>query len=342
MNMYNWVEKMIYGGKKKAFPILTYPCVQLLNITVRELVADSSHQAVGMRLIADRYDMPAACAYMDLSVEAEAFGANAVYSADDVPTITGSIINNEEEADALQVPEVGAGRTGVNVEGIRKALKLITDRPVFAECTGPFSLAGRLMNINHIMVYCYEEPEMVHTVLQKGTEFIIKYVKALKEAGAHGVIMGEPLAGLLSPQLMSEFSSDYVRQIVDAVQDKNFIVIYHNCGNAVERLTEQILDTGCIAFHFGDSINMSNILKLIPRNYMVMGNVSPSRVFNNGTPTAMRLETTRLLEECSGYKNFVISSGCDIPPLTDFENIDTFFKTVESYQYKQNLYDMVD
>ena len=45
--------------------------------------------------------------------------------------------------------------------------------------------------------------------------------------------MSEPLAGLLSPQLIDEFSTDYVREIVSALQDKNFIFIYHNCGNAV-------------------------------------------------------------------------------------------------------------
>jgi len=28
--------------------------------------------------------------------------------------------------------------------------------------------------------------------------------------------------------------------------------------------------------------------------------------------------------------------------LTDFENIDIFFKTVESYYYRQSLYDIID
>ena len=157
MNMYNWVQKMIYG-EKKALPILSYPSVQLLYVTTKELVCDSRYQAMGMRLIADRYNMPAALAYMDLSVEAEAFGAHAVYAVDEVPTIIGTLISTEEEANALQVPPVGAGRTGVCVEAIRKALILINDRPIIAGCIGPFSLAGRLLNVNDIMVDCYDEP----------------------------------------------------------------------------------------------------------------------------------------------------------------------------------------
>jgi len=86
MNMYNWIEQRISTECKKALPILAFPAVQYLYITVRELVADLNHQAIGMRLVFDNYDMPAALGYMDLSVEAEAFGATAVYSPDEVLT----------------------------------------------------------------------------------------------------------------------------------------------------------------------------------------------------------------------------------------------------------------
>ena len=112
-------------------------------------------------------------------------------------------------------------------KGIEKAVKEITDRPVFAGIIGPFSLAGRLMDVTEAMIYCYEDPDMVHTVLQKVTDFLIRYANAYKAAGAHGIIMAEPLAGLLSPALSQEFSCDYVKKIVDAVQDDNFLVIYH-------------------------------------------------------------------------------------------------------------------
>ena len=46
---------------------------------------------------------------------------------------------------------------------------------------------------------------MVETVLEKVTEFLIAYTKAFKEAGANGVVMAEPAAGLLSPSLMDDF-----------------------------------------------------------------------------------------------------------------------------------------
>ncbi len=341
MNMYKWIENMIHTDYKKALPILSFPAVQDLFITVRELVASPVYQAMGMRMIADKYDMPAAVSYMDLSVEAEAFGAQAVYGADEVPTIIGTLISTPEEAEALKIPKLGTGRTGVNIEGIKKAVKIISDRPVFANCIGPYSLAGRLMNVNDIMLYCYEEPEMVHTVLRKATDFIMKYIKAFKNTGADGVILSEPLAGLLSPQLIEEFSSNYIREIVDSLQDESFIIAYHNCGNAVSKLTKEIVKTGCKVYHFGDAVNMKEILENMPEDCLCLGNISPSKQFRHGTPKSIRLDTQRLLETCKGHKNFLISSGCDVPPLTDWENIDSFFNTVESFYYRQRLFDMV-
>ena len=341
MNMYRWIEKMIYADEKKPMPILSFPSVQLLCVTVKELVADSNYQALGMKMLADKYDTAAAVSFMDLSVEAEAFGARCVYAADEVPTIIGNIVKTEEEAERLKVPEVGAGRTGVCLEGIRKALKLITDRPVFAGCIGPFSLAGRLMDVNEVMLYCYEEPDMVHTILRKVTDFLIAYILEYTKTGAHGIVMAEPLAGMLSPQLMEEFSSAYVKEIVEKTQDQGFVVIYHNCGNYVIQLIDQILDTGCLIYHFGDSIDMKEMMQRIPKDCLAMGNVSPSAQFLNGTPSSVRIETMRVLENCKEFPNFIVSSGCDIPPLTEFENIDAFFDTAKSFYYKQHLLDMI-
>jgi uroporphyrinogen decarboxylase len=112
----------------------------------------------------------------------------------------------------------------VNIEGVEKALKLIKDRPVFAGCIGPFSLAGRLMDVNEAMVNCYDEPEMVHVLFRKSNRiFVLIILKSNKKIGAHGIIMAEPLAGILSPGLMQEFSTEYVKKIVDEVQDENFM-----------------------------------------------------------------------------------------------------------------------
>lgn len=58
-----------------------------------------------------------------------------------MPTVAGSIVGDMDEAKALAIPAVGAGRTGIYVDAIRRAAEEITDRPVFAGVIGPLTAA---------------------------------------------------------------------------------------------------------------------------------------------------------------------------------------------------------
>ena len=334
MNMQAWLKEQMAADRRRAMPILSFPSIQLMGITVKDLIADSDVQARGMYEIARRCPTAAAVSMMDLSVEAECFGAQIRVSDDEVPTVVGSVVETPEDAEALQVPAFGTGRTGLYVEAISKALKLITDRPIFAGVIGPFSLAGRLMDMTQVMINCYEEPEMVHTTLEKATAFLLSYVKAYKAIGAHGVVIAEPAAGLLSPDFCGEFSSPYIRKIVNAVQDEEFIVIYHNCGDAVSRMVPQILETGAAAYHFGNAVSMEDMLRQMPGDVLTMGNVDPVSAIRNGTPEKVRQDTLSIMDACCKYPNFLISSGCDIPLAAPWENIDAFFAAVEEFYHK--------
>ena len=220
-----WLEEVKNSKQKLPMPILSFPCASLMGVSVGELTSNSDLQAKGMHLIAQRHKTLASVSMMDLSVEAEAFGATVRFSDDEVPTIVGALVTCPEEADALKIPTVQDARLPIYLQSIKKAKELITDRPVFAGVIGPFSLAGRLMDVSEAMVNCYVDPDMVHVILEKVTAFLIDYINEYKKIGANGVVMAEPLAGLLSPNLAKEFSHPYVKKIIDAVQDdERFLV----------------------------------------------------------------------------------------------------------------------
>lgn len=331
MNMHEWLEDIKSAPVKKPMPILSFPAVQLLGIGVDELLSDSSQYAKGMKAVADRTDALASVSFMDLSLEAEAFGAEIKYVEGEVPTVIGTLVEDEAAAEALQVPSVHSGRLDICFDGMKQALELINDRPVFAGIIGPFSLAGRLVDVNKAMLYCKKKPELLHTVLRKVTDFIIAYAREYKAIGACGVAMAEPLAGLLSPKLAAKFSEPYVREIAEALKSEDFIVIYHNCGNAALKQAESIYSTGCDAYHFGNAIDMEAMMEVTPPDTVAMGNIDPAEQFTNGTPETMRAATLELMEKCCRYPNFVISSGCDIPPGAKWENIDAFFAAAKEY-----------
>lgn len=330
-NMKQWVADTIAAPVKKATPVLSFPAVQLMGINVRDLISSSDFQAKGMKLVADKVPSGASVSLMDLSVEAECFGSTIRVTDDEVPTVIGAIVQDEDAAEALAVPEVGVCRTGIYIDAIRKASEQITDRPVFAGVIGPYSLAGRLMDVGEAMIYCYEEPDMVHIIMEKTTAFLINYCNAYKAAGANGVVMAEPLTGMLSPNLAEEFSHPYVKRIVDAVQTDEFAVIYHNCGDNVELMKDGIYSVGAMGYHFGNACTLANMLTGAPADVLIMGNVDPAGQINQGTPESVRAATHKVMEACVHAPNFVISSGCDIPPMSPWVNIEAFFAAVEEF-----------
>ena len=328
MNTAEYLWNAARRKPKGVLPILSFPAVSKMGVTVGELVRDAGLQARAMKTVAEELKTVAAVTLMDLSVEAEAFGARIRFADNEVPVITGQLVTDEDDAEALKVPEVGAGRTGTCLEAVRLAKAEITDRPVLAGVIGPYSLAGRLCDVTEIMYLCYDEPETVHAVLDKVTEFLTAYCLAFREAGADGVVLAEPLAGLLSPELADEFSNPYVKRIIDAVQTENFAVIYHNCGSSVAKMPEKIFALGAAGYHFGNAVSMKAMLEAAPKYALCLGNIDPAGELMHGTPESVTEATRKLMAECGEYENFLPSTGCDVPPGAKWENIYAFFKTI--------------
>lgn len=320
--------KKILANRAKTIPVLSFPSTQLLGITVNELIASAECQAKGMKAIADRCNIGASLNMMDLSVEAEAFGAQIKFSDEEIPTVTKGIIDDITEAAEIKIPAVGTARTGIYIEGVKKAKEIIKDIPVFCGVIGPYSLAGRLFDMTELMMECYDSPDEVNELLEKCTAFITEYIKAFKAAGADGVVMAEPAAGLLSPSLAEEFSMPYVKAIFDAVNDDDFVICYHNCGDAVLDMADEIAKLPADIFHFGNAVTLADMIPKMPENALVMGNVDPV-LFRTGTPDEIKAAVQKVYDECHGYDNFMLSSGCDIPAAAKWENLDAYFEKVK-------------
>ena len=228
-----------------------------------DVVKDGQSQGECVKAVATKYPSAASITIMDLSVETEAFGSMIRFAENEVPTAIGIIVDNANAANALKVPRVGDGRTGEYIRAASLVANTITDRPVFGCHIGPFSLAARLYGMTEIMVKLRKEPEMIHTVLDKCADFLVEYAKAYKDAGVNGIVIAEPAAGLISPVQCETFSSKYVARIVSAVQDENLMVILHNCGNTM-KLVPAILKTGAMGIHFGNAVDMVQIMPQIP------------------------------------------------------------------------------
>ena len=183
----------------KLLPVLSFPIAKKLGHSVGEFVKSADLQAETMAWIARNTPVDVVLGPMDLSVEAEAFGATVRFGEDEVPAVTGQLVDDEDAVAELAVPPPDAGRCSMTVSAVAKVKAMDVGKPVFGGMIGPFSLAGRLTDVNEMMFLLVDEPETVHALLEKTTAFLISYAKAFKAAGADGVFMAEPLAGVISP-----------------------------------------------------------------------------------------------------------------------------------------------
>ena len=312
----------------KFIPVLSFPVARKLGHSVGEFVKSADLQAETMAWIARNTPVDAVLGSMDLSVEAEAFGANVRFSDNEVPVVTGQLVADADAVAALAVPPPDAGRCAMTVSAIAQAKAMNVGKPVFGGMIGPFSLAGRLADVNEMMFLVMDEPETVHALLEKTTAFLVSYARAFKAAGADGVFMAEPLAGVISPDALEEFSAPYVRRVIEAVQDDAFPLFYHNCGGNVVRAADAIFAQGAAGCHFGNAVDLADMLAKAPAETLVMGNVDPVSVLAQGIPDAVRAAVCALVERCGPHPNFVLSSGCDIPATTPWENLEAFFGAV--------------
>ena len=328
--MQSWLPSILKSEKRIAMPFMTHPGIEIIGKSVKQAVSDGQVHFQAIKAVSEHFKTTACTVIMDLTVEAESFGAGINLTDNEVPTVVGRLIADAAAIESLEVPSLNKGRVPAYLLASKLAAEYFIDKPVFSGCIGPYSLAGRLYDMSEIMVAIYIEPESIKLLLTKCTEFLIDYCKALKETGTQGVIIAEPAAGLLSGDDCMTYSSFYVKQIVDAVQDASFTVILHNCGNTGQ-CTDAMVATGAHALHFGNAIDMEDVLKQCPSDVVVMGNLNPVGVFKQGTVETVKQETLLLLQKTAGYNNFIISSGCDLPPFVPEDNIRAFLETVESF-----------
>ena len=327
MNAFN--QFVLDSPRRVAVPIAVYPGLALTKARVWDAVSDARRQVEATTALHERYGTPVVLSAMDLSAEAEAFGCALHHSEDEVPSVTGRLVTTLEEARRLAVPKPGDRRTSVPLEAVRR-LRQLPDKPqVLGGCIGPFSLAARLVGVSEAMELTVTGPDLMQAVLERSATFLTDYLHAFRDAGADGVIMAEPAAGLLSPRAMAAFSTAYIKTMASAVSDGHFALIVHNCAAKLVHLPA-ILQSGVESFHFGAPMDIVAALEKVPADVVLCGNLDPAGIFCQSGPDEVKARATGLLAATAGHRNFVLSSGCDVPASAPLANLDAFYDAVQA------------
>ena len=322
------IDMVRSSDRRLAVPLAGYPGVQLTQSSVKQNEFNAELQARSLYKLVEATGPDAVFVMMDLSVEAGALGLPVRFPVAESATVEWHPVKALADLDAYKVLDpMYDGRVWVYMETLRLlAAKLSI--PIGGYVIGPFTLAGLMIGANDIALATVDNPDLVHATVNFCERVIIDYAKAMIAAGAGMIAILEPTGVILSPDSFWDFSGRSVENIVRHLDTRT---ILHVCGDTTH-LIGRMCQTGVQGLSLDAAVNFPEVVRHMPGDCVLIGNVNPVSVMLQGNCEDVRNETLSLLRRMAAYENFIPSTGCDLPAETPIENILEFNRTVQSFK----------
>ncbi len=268
-----------------------------------------------------------------LTQEAEAFGCDVnIGTATSSPMVKAPRYKFEPMKNVYDEPEdlpdlekyPKMKRLGTTVEsmGIMKKTHG-KDYVIIGGVTGPFTVAGHLLNTENLIYSVWTAPDMAKKWLSAVEDYCKVFAEALFEGGADVVQMSEPSASadILSPDQFPEFSGQYVKRCLGDLPQKT---VLHICGDT-SVIMPLMIDTGVTAISIEEKVDPYEAIKIADGRVAVIGNVGCSHPLYKGTPE----EVEKDAKICRDAGFNVVSAGCGVPIGTPDENIRALVRAIK-------------
>ena len=315
-------------------PIIGQAAARLNGMTMSEELASSEALASSRIACLERFHYDGIYISADTWVTAEAMGAPVVHT-DDAPTAgTTPLLEDISRLDRLTPLDPGHdGRLPLLVKAVGIAAARAQERfAVIANFDqSPFSLACALRGINQLMMDVYDNPAFVKQLLEICTESVLKYAKALADAGAHILNTGDSPTALVGPVNYEAFGLPYEQIVFDELNACGVLTSLHVCGNTT-KILKSMGNSHAHGLELDYQVDLSKARKQIPEDVTIIGNIEPVGVLLNASPAEVSAEVNALLGSHNELGRFILSTGCAIAPDTPHENIQAMVETAWKHE----------
>ena len=269
------------------------------------------------------YKYDAVFALMDVCVETEAMGSVLDYKKDQYPLIKKFVLSNTTDFDLLSIPDPYQAK---RMPELLKAAEILKDQlsneTLIVGCVlGPMTLTGQLLGAENALYLAIDEPETFSRVLDFSKKVSIKFGLAQIDAGVHLPVVFEPFGSpaVVPHQFFREFILLHLKEIFSTFKKAgaaaNWLHIAGHTGSILPYYPEIGVDIADFDYY----VNPLDAQKLLPKTCLD-GNIK-SLSFIEETPIEILKESQKLLDLFANRGGFILSSGCEIPPESNPENI---------------------
>ncbi|HET7831864.1 MAG TPA: uroporphyrinogen decarboxylase [Gallionella sp.] len=287
----------------------------------------------------DRYPLDAAILFSDILTVPDAMGLGLYFSEGEGPKFERPL-KDEAAIKALRVPDIGTDLRYVTdaVTQIRKALDGRV--PLIGFSGSPFTLScymvegGSSDDYAKVKTLMYNEPKLMHHVLEITTQAVIAYLNAQIEAGAQAVMIFDSWGGVLSHAAYHEFSLPYIQRIVAGLtKEKDGVripsIVFTKGGGL---WIESIADTGCDAIGLDWTIDIGVARQKVGDQVALQGNLDPAVLF--ASPDAITAEVEKVLSSYGFGSGHVFNLGHGISQHTNPEHVAALVTAVHELSRK--------
>ena len=202
---------------------------------------------------------------------------------------------------------------------------------------GPLNSAGQMRGVENLMFDFFDRPDFVKELLDFTTELGIRYGKALLDAGAHGIFIGEAMCSpsFISPNFYRQFVLSRQKRLIDALMGHGAeSAILHICADTKPIMKAYAIETGTTVIDLDWQVNVAETLNSDEMRHgktLVRGNLDPAGELLRGTPQDVMAASRKLIESVGKNTRFILGSGCAMNPDSLPANCKAMVEAAERY-----------
>lgn len=280
-----------------------------------------------------RYPLDAAILFSDILTIPDAMGLGLYFETGEGPRFK-KTVRTAKEVDELLVPDADKD-LGYVMDAVRTIRKELNGSvPLIGFSGSPWTLAtymvegGSSKDFRRAKAMAFNEPQVMHALLEKLSQSVISYLNGQIQAGAQAVQIFDTWGGALSHSAYREFSLQYMEKIVKGLIREHEgrkvpVILFTKNGG---QWLESIADTGADALGLDWTTDIGQARARVGNRVALQGNMDPTMLY--ASPARIREEVAAILASFGKGAGHVFNLGHGITPEVDPEHAGAFIESV--------------
>jgi MtaA/CmuA family methyltransferase len=336
--------KRSYADSVPTYPIIaSYAGIQE-GYTIQEYCSDAKKAIKAQLNIYEKHRHDVVLAYTDLAKEAEATGCAVQWSDTIVPSISEHVLGEDKGRLArMNIPDPkSTARLPMFLELCDGLMAAKIPTAVGAVVTGPWTVAMLMRGPEALLLDTVDDPQFVQDLMRFTTDYVRQFSE-LVAATKIGLSFAEPTAScsLISPENYKEFIKPFHQELVQHFKKQRVNCTVHMCG-MTHPLYEDLVDAGfgTISIDIDPSVDqLKQLMHVAEKKAVVIGNVDAT-IFERASKAQIEAEVKRCLATVGDRSGYILSTSCEIPPMSKPEIVQYFMDAARSlgrYQHEVSI-----